>query len=194
LVRGTLVVGLVALLVPAILAAVILLYGMDDQARAADVIIVLGGGQAGTVRRTRHAEELYKAGYAPYILCLGGRPGETGRSEADRCARTARKHGIPDEAIILEEQSLSTEENAIEAARIMRARGWETAIVVSDDFHLWRANWMFEREGIETYTSPANQSVGLRDKVLVLGREIAATGWFVVKSTLGLDATRVDGL
>jgi uncharacterized SAM-binding protein YcdF (DUF218 family) len=40
----------------------------------------------------------------------------------------------------------------------MHQRGWKTAMVVSDGFHLFRGGRMFEDEGIEVYTSPAPTS------------------------------------
>lgn len=171
-------------------AILLLRYGSVDRARAADVIVVLGGGPASTERRTRHAIELYHEGYAPYIVCSGGRAWTT--SEADRCARRAEWRGVPPEAIVVEDQSQSTEENAIEVAKIMAARGWDSAIIVSDDFHLWRAQWLFEEQGVpHVWTSPADP-VSTRDQIVSVVREVAAIGWHIGKSALGLPYTRLD--
>lgn len=187
------VTGSVGCLTVIILAAIIIAYGSTDRARQADVIVVLGGGQSGTTRRTVHAVALYQQGYAPYIICSGGVAPDEWMSEAERCAHAAERRGVPADAIILETASLSTEENAIESAAIMHERGWDDAILVSDDFHLWRAHWLFEKEGVQVWPSPAQitvQSLSLRGHVILVMREIAATGWYVGKTVLGLPNTR----
>ncbi|NLX09851.1 MAG: YdcF family protein [Chloroflexi bacterium] len=194
IVRGMIALAVLGLLLVIGLAIVIMRYGVVDRAVPADVIVVLGGGRDGTARRTLHASALYDKGYAPYIVCSGGTGSRYGPSEAARCARWAERQGVPSNRIILEEISLSTEENAIETAAIMRARGWDTAIVVSDDYHLWRANLLFEAEGVTVYTSPAQHTdytIERGEKAKGLLREIAATGWYVAKSLLGLPYTRV---
>jgi uncharacterized SAM-binding protein YcdF (DUF218 family) len=105
------------------------------------------------------------------------------------------QHGVPASAIVLEERSLSTEENAIESAAIMRARGWSSAVIVSDDFHLFRAHWLFEQQGVRAYMSPAqitsDDGIGDREKALAVLREVAALIWQVGKSLLGLPYTHV---
>jgi uncharacterized SAM-binding protein YcdF (DUF218 family) len=176
------------------LVLVIVRYGQTDHARPADVLIVLGGGEVGTTRRTEHAAVLYHQGYAPVLICAGSAFEGQPISEAERCAAVARAHGVPSGAILLDENSRSTEENAIETARIMRAHGWQTAVIVSDNYHLWRAHWLFESEGITAWTSPAQITVGplkRQEQVFSILREIAATGWYVGKSLLGLLHTRV---
>jgi uncharacterized SAM-binding protein YcdF (DUF218 family) len=87
----------------------------------------------------------------------------------------AVQHGVPPQAIVVEERSLSTEENAIQAAALLRAQGWTEAVLVSDDFHLWRAHWMFAAR-IRTWTSPAvtTGALELRDEASGVGREVAA--------------------
>jgi len=174
-----------------VLAGVILHYGAQDRARPAAVIVVLGGGESGTARRAQHAAALYHQGYAGRVLCTGGRTvGAT--PEARRCAITLAAHGVPPEAIRLELASRSTEENAIQAARIMRAQGWDDAVLVTDDFHLWRAVWLFEHEGVMVWPSPAQSNLAPRERALAVAREVAAIGWQLGKSALGLPYTHVN--
>ena len=176
------------------LGAVIMHYGAADRARPADVIIVLGGGEIGTTRRTIHAAALYRQGYAPFVLCTGDIMGDEPISEAERCAEVARQHGVAAAAIVTEEISRSTEENAIQSAAIMRAHGWREAVLVSDDYHLWRARWLFEEKGITAWPSPAQVTTGalpVSDLYYSLLREEAAVVWQVGKSLLGLPYTHV---
>ncbi|NDJ75180.1 MAG: YdcF family protein [Chloroflexi bacterium] len=185
-------VGMALLVVGGIaLAVFILRYGAEDRARPAAVIVVLGGGPSATERRTRHAATLYAQGYAEYVICSGGAPDGSG-VEANRCARMALKRGVPEDAIIVEPDSRSTEENAIEVARIMAERGWDNAVLVSDDFHLWRAHLIFEAEGLTVYPSPAqltDHSMNSRDRLWSVSREVLALGWYAGKTVLGLPYT-----
>jgi uncharacterized SAM-binding protein YcdF (DUF218 family) len=194
------VLGLLALLIisgmiaAGVLTILIVTYGREDRAQPADVIIVLGGGRSGTQRRSHHAAVLYEEGLAPYVLCSGGAVANARMTEAERCRRTLVRRGVPSEAIILETRSLSTEENAIESAAIMREHGWQDAVLVSDDFHLWRAHIIFEDYGIQVWPSPAqitDHSMSVRDRSLNVGREVAASVWYGVKSALDLPYTRV---
>lgn len=113
-----------------------------------DAIIVLGcrvgpDGEASPAltRRARHAARLYRRGLAPKVVLTGG-VGTHPPSEARAAAAVARAEGVPEEAIVLEERSTSTEENALEAAARIDA---ERVLVVSDAYHVFRAERVFRR-------------------------------------------------
>ena len=170
------------------LAVTIVRYGATDRARPADVIIVLGGGDVGTARRAEHAAALYHAGYAPHVLCTGGYSAAGADIEAERCAQVVRAANVPAEAITLERGSRSTAENARATAALMAAPGWRDAVLVSDDFRLWRARWLFDRQGERLYPSPAQHTSGPlapTEQVYAVLREIAAWGWGEVRALLG---------
>jgi uncharacterized SAM-binding protein YcdF (DUF218 family) len=184
-----------------VLVLVIDAYGHHDNAHPADVIIVLGAGLRSDntpgpalIRRTTHAAELWKAGFAPVIICSGGKPGIRTRSEADACAELLRGDGIPATAIVLEDRSRSTEENAFESKTIMDAHGWQTAIIVSDKYHLFRANRLFRNAGIPAYTSPAPSDPGPLEYVVFVAREIVAFHWQLLKEALNLPITYVQSI
>lgn len=190
-VRVAAIISAVGLLVFGVLVAAIVRFGTLDRTRPADVIIVLGGGDEGTVRRAEHGAALYHQGYAPFVACSGSTEYK-GASEANRCANTLVALDVPESAIVREERSRSTEENAIEARAIMETRGWQTALLVSDRYHLWRARWLFATHDITVYTSPAQITSGALPPVeytQALLREVAAIGWYVGKSVLGLPHT-----
>jgi uncharacterized SAM-binding protein YcdF (DUF218 family) len=144
-----------------VLAALIYRTGTIDEARPSNVIIVLGAaltddGQPNKAlrRRSEHAALLWQAGYAGSIICTGGVGRNLTRSEADGCRDVLTRAGVPDRAIVLENTSHSTEENARNAQSIMRAHGWRTAILVSDSYHVFRARYIFSRLGIDVVLSP----------------------------------------
>jgi uncharacterized SAM-binding protein YcdF (DUF218 family) len=189
------------LLLAFIIGIVVTIYGQTDRAQPADVIIVLGSGlrrdlQPGPAltRRSARGAALWQAGYAPMIICSGGyATWSTARSEADGCAQVLRENGVPAEAIIIEDRSRSTEENAVYSHEIMRERGWNTALIVSDGYHLLRATWIFSVEGITFSTSRAAPPP-LIDGVTSTAREVVALHWQVVKTVLGLPYTFVPWL
>ncbi len=162
------------------LAVIIVRYGTSDRARPADVIVVLGGGEAGTTRRALHGAALYRAGYAPYVLCTGGAITPGGDTEAAHCAQVMSVEGVPAAAVWREDVSRSTAENARATAALMAAQGWRDAVLVSDDFHLWRARWLFERQGVRVYPSPAQRTTGplsAGEEFYAVLRELAAWSW-----------------
>jgi uncharacterized SAM-binding protein YcdF (DUF218 family) len=178
---GTGILALLGVIVFAWLWVQIDRFGQVDRARPADVIVVF------------HAVKLYKEGLAAAIVCSGGL-GTHPPTEARAAARLAMDQGVPPEAIVLEEEGHSTEESALFTSEIMRARGWQRAIVVSDTYHLWRANLVFGKAGVEAYPSPAHdERYPLSERVYLyhLGREVVAVAWYYVKSWLGLPITHV---
>ncbi|HRE49073.1 MAG TPA: YdcF family protein [Aggregatilineales bacterium] len=197
--RG-IIIGLVALiLLPLGFALYIYSYGQVDRAAPAAVIIVLGAGTRPSgapspshIRRIDHALALYKQGLAPAILCTGGYTDRHPNSEARACQQRLEAFGVPASAIFLEEKSLSTEENALESKPIMAQQGWQTALLVSDSYHLWRAEMLFRAQGISVVSSPAQvTSGGLHWRTALSNtlREVAAAGWYVFKTLLGLPIT-----
>jgi uncharacterized SAM-binding protein YcdF (DUF218 family) len=180
------------------LASAIHFYGQMDHARPSDVIIFLGGGmerdnQPGPpmIRRADHAANLWHQGIAPYIICTGGTPGWATRSEADGCAELLQARGVPSEAIVLESQARSTEENAEYSKQIMESRGWRMAVLVSDGYHMLRAHWIFQAAGIDAVTSPTPEIPPPFDYLYSISREVAALHWQALKQILNLPFTYV---
>jgi uncharacterized SAM-binding protein YcdF (DUF218 family) len=184
------------------LAAAIHLYGLTDHVQSADVIIVLGAGlnadntpTPSMIRRADHAAALWQGGIAAHIICSGGYPGKATVSEASACQTALLAASVPSDVIILEEASRSTEENALETHAIMQAKGWHTAVIVSDGYHLLRANWLFQMNGITGYPSPVSKSYpSLVEYAIAVLREIAALHWQVVKGLFGIQVTYVRGI
>jgi len=171
------------------LIAAIHLYGQTERAQAADVIILLGPPLS---RRVNHTVALWQRGLAAHILCTGGiYEDDPALTQAQDCYGQLTALGVPAAAIVLENISLSTEENALYARDIMAERGWHRAVLVSDATHLLRATWLFNRYGIETYASPVAFSEGY---VQALGREVFAFHWQWLKDMLRLPVTHVSGV
>lgn len=157
--------------------------GREDHARSADAIVVLGArvekdGQPGPDlrSRTQHAVALWKAGFAPQIICTGGYKNER-LSAASVCRRFAAELDVPAERVWLADGSQSTYEDAEVAASVMAAHGWRSAILVSHPLHLYRASWLFRAAGVEAVTSPTSTDIDridLPDRVWLALREAGA--------------------
>ncbi len=192
-----------ALLYCAGFLAAIHIAGTQDNTRPADVIIVLGAGLRrdgrpgpALTRRSLHAAELWRAGIAPAVICAGGRAESSPRSEADACRELLQRQGLPQSAIFLEDNSRSTEENALFSSQLMTARGWNSAVLVSDSYHMLRASWLFALQDVEAYASPvpATQIHHPLAYFRSLLREFLAFHWQFIKEALNLPVTHLNGL
>ena len=131
-----------------------------DEARSADVILVLGAaeyrGRPSPVLRARldHALGLYKRGMAPHILTTGGAGGDPVYTEGGVGQLYLVTRGVPSEAIIVEREGESTVYSIAAAAEIMRRMELKSCIVVSDRYHIFRVKKMLESRGITAYGSP----------------------------------------
>ncbi|MEM9071940.1 MAG: YdcF family protein [Myxococcota bacterium] len=93
-------------------------------------------------RRIERAVELWNAGMAPQIVFTGG-VGDAPLSEASVSATYAESLGVPRSAMLLEERSTSTNENARFAAELLPRE--VAIIVVSDAYHVYRCERVFGR-------------------------------------------------
>lgn len=142
-------------------------------APTAGAIVVLGGSLATGVPPRRgpelvdasdrilHAARLYRAGKAPVVIPSGGRlPWHAAdRSEAAEMAELLSEWGVPKEAILLEEASRTTAENASATARLLRARGIRKVLLVTSSLHMRRGLASFRAEGLEPLPSPCDALV-----------------------------------
>ncbi|MBS1827368.1 MAG: YdcF family protein [Acidobacteria bacterium] len=131
-----------------------------DEAREADVIVVLGAaeyrGKPSPVLRARldHALGLYRRKLAPRILTTGGAGGDPLWTESEVGRNYLSKHGVPVEAIIIEPEGESTVESTAAASEIMRRMNLRSCIVVSDGYHIFRAKTLMANQGFVVYGSP----------------------------------------
>ena len=128
---------------------------VEDQPEKADVIFVPGSRK---IENAIRAAELYQAGYAPYVLPSGrfstvhgrflGVPEKYAADYPDAyetewafLRAVLMKHGVPDEAILREDQATYTWENAQFSRDVLEKQGvpCRTAILCSHAFHARRA-------------------------------------------------------
>jgi len=131
-----------------------------DEARPADVIIVLGAaeyrGRPSPVLEARlnHALFLYLQHLAPRILTTGGAGGDPTFTEGEVAHNYLSRHGVPSEAILVESEGESTVYSTSAAFEIMQRMQLRSCIVVSDGYHIYRVKKMLESRGMTVYGSP----------------------------------------
>ena len=122
----------------------------DPPARG-DALYVLGGA---AVERAVAANKLFREGMAPVVIFTGGVKPEVlringiDRTEADICRRVAVIAGLPEARTELLEIGSSTREESFAVRDQALARGYDTVVVVTTEFHTRRVGNVF-REALE---------------------------------------------
>lgn len=97
--------------------------------------------------RLRRAVELYHAGVAPKLL-MSGDHGQKDYNEVEAMKQYAIEHGVPSEDIFMDHAGFSTYESCYRAKEIF---GVEKIILVTQEYHLYRALYIAEKLGLEVY-------------------------------------------
>ena len=144
--------------------AAVIFFSWIDQARPAESIVVLGAaqyaGRPSPVLKARldHSIDLWNRGMGKLLVLTGGRGHGDTTSEAEVGRTYARKRGVPDTAILLENEGRTSRESMLGVAELLQKRGIKTAILVSDPFHMLRLSIIGRRFGLTPYTSPTRTS------------------------------------
>jgi uncharacterized SAM-binding protein YcdF (DUF218 family) len=165
IVRRILTVAVVAVFVLWVVSATaVLIWASRDEARPAQAIVVLGAaqyaGKPSPVLRARldHALDLWNRHLAALLILTGGTGSGDTTSEAAVGRTYARKRGVPDSAILVENEGRTTSESMRAVAGMLEVRGLQTALLVSDPFHMLRLRILARRFGFTPYTSPTQTS------------------------------------
>ncbi len=152
-----------------------------DEHPRSDAIVVLGAsqfdGRPSAVFRSRldHALKLWEDGVSPRVVTVGGgRPGDR-FTEAEAGARYLRERGVT--SVV----ALGTGSDTLQSFKAVgaefEAKGWHTAVIVTDPWHSLRSRRMAQDQGIKAYTSPTRSgpAVGTRGTELrYIARETTA--------------------
>lgn len=162
-------------------------------ANSAEAIVVLGApptrtGQVSRVcaERVAAAFALWRAGAAPKVLITGGPHGPGGVVEADVMGTHALALGLPEEALVLEREALTTEQNAAYIAALLPAgaRVW----LVTTPFHSRRSAHLFRRAGLQPIPYHIDDSLQYRNPRLAvrwIAREYGAWVWMGIRRLRG---------
>lgn len=133
--RPLLLIALIALAALAVASVPLFIFYDDDSVAKADAVMVL----AGEKRRLPIALELVERGVAPVLVISDGL--DPRWTQANRLCR----FGDPVRIVCVRPDPYSTRGEARLAARLAQKHGWDSLIVVTSRFHLFRARTLFER-------------------------------------------------
>lgn len=104
----------------------------------ADVILIPGAAQPKLIEK---AAELYLSGYAPFILPSGGATPKVETTEWDFLQRIALQLGVPEQAILKEDQAKDTFQNAYFSLDVLQQNHipFRNVILVCKNYHARRA-------------------------------------------------------
>lgn len=97
--------------------------------------------------RLKRGIELYENGAAPKII-MSGDHGQIEYDEVNTMKQVAIDSGIPSEDVFMDHAGFSTYESLYRAKEIFEA---DKIIIVTQEYHLYRALYIAEKLGIEAY-------------------------------------------
>ena len=140
-----------------------------DNLPKTQAIVVLGGGLSaprslddrpdlkGSADRVWLAADLYHAGKAPLLLLSGGVVDPLAiRSEAYAMHTLLTDFGVPAHAVLLEEESRNTRENAQYSYALARQHGLSQILLVTSALHMPRALLEFKHAGFDVVPAPTD--------------------------------------
>ncbi len=120
--------------------------GIVDDGMSAPVALLLGGNPNNARPRALAAAELYRSGRVPFIVPSGGVKWDVDGemiSESHYMKRILMEEGVPEEAIILENQATTTKENMIfgtlQINRKLKFERVDHVIIVTSRSHMKRS-------------------------------------------------------
>ena len=139
------------------------------QLPTAHAIIVLGGGMRPPEQfeqlpdltdgadRVWYAARLYRAGKAPLIVVSGGSDRATSAtSEAESMRLFLADLNVPGRAVLLEDTSRNTRQNAEFCARILKKKNIRQILLVTSALHMPRAEALFKAQGFYVIPAPTD--------------------------------------
>lgn len=183
---------LVALLLTPLLlfllaAGLIVVAGLVHHSQPTDVGLVLGNKVSPTgvpserlAARLDRAVELYREGRFKLIVVSGG-VGREGYPEGTAMCDYLIEQGIPQDVIFVDDLGDNTRASAVHTAQLLRDLDLRGVTVISQYFHVPRAELALRQEGVEEIAGAHARYVEWRD-VFSVAREVPA----YVVYTLGL--------
>jgi vancomycin permeability regulator SanA len=164
-------------------------FGTTDYRRQADAIVVFGarvkpdGTPSITLaNRVLTASELYRQGLADTIVMTGGIE-PSGFDESVVMRDLAMERGVPPDAILLDADGDTTSASVANTSRILRDRGLDRVLAVSQFYHLPRIKLAYAAIGVEVWTVPASTKVP--QTASLIAREIPAFWLYYLRAVVG---------
>ena len=139
--------------------------GRSDQAQPVDAIVVMGAAQYDgrpspqLAARLDQVVELWPEGHADVVVVTGGnQPGDR-FTEAESSASYLIDRGVPESAILQENEGSSSYESLENVSELLADRGMSSVLIVTDPYHALRSRLIAQEQGLIAYVSPTSTSV-----------------------------------
>ena len=159
-----------ALLVLAVTAGLVWWTARQDDRRVSDAIVALGAaqfdGRPSSIFTARlvHARNLWRNDVAPRVITVGGNQVGDRFTEASAGKRWLIDHGVPARRIVAVPTGSDTLSSLSAVQARMQGRGWSTAVIVTDPWHVLRARSMASDQGIDAALSPTRRGPAVRQR------------------------------
>jgi uncharacterized SAM-binding protein YcdF (DUF218 family) len=203
---GSLVLRLVAVLIIAAVliggstALAIWWTARQDSRPRSDAIVVLGSAQYNGVpssifeARLEHARKLFQQGVAPVVVTVGGKKSGDQFTEAEAGRDYLAHEGVPGRALLAVPEGVDTLQSMKDVATVFRARGWHSAVLVTDPWHAMRAERMAEDSGMDVASSPTRQGPAVQTRTTQFRYILRETAAYLVYRVTGRSVTGAPGI
>ena len=172
----------------------------QDSRPGSDAIVVLGSAQYNGVpssifeARLEHAVKLYEDGVAPVVVTVGGKKAGDEFTEAEAGRDYLAANGIPADALLAVPTGVDTLESMRAVASTFRDRGWSSAVLVSDPWHVMRAERMAEDAGIDASGSPTRQGPAVQTRATQFRYILRETAAYLLYRATGESVAGAPGI
>jgi len=172
----------------------------QDARPVSDAIVVLGSAQYNGVpssifaARLEHAKALFDNGVAPMIVTVGGKAAGDQFTEAEAGAEYLAKEGVPSAALLAVPEGADTLESMRAVSASFDRNGWHSAVLVTDPWHVMRAQRMAEDAGIHAESSPTRQGPAVQTRTTQFRYILRETAAYLLYRATGASVAGAPGI
>ena len=172
----------------------------QDARPVSDAIVVLGSAQYNGVpssifaARLEHARALFDKGVAPMIVTVGGKAAGDQFTEAEAGAEYLAKEGVPSAALLAVPEGADTLESMRAVSAAFDRNGWHSAVLVTDPWHVMRAQRMANDAGIDAESSPTRQGPAVQTRATQFRYILRETAAYLLYRATGASVAGAPGI
>ena len=172
----------------------------QDARPASDAIVVLGSAQYNGVpssifaARLEHAKALFDEGVAPVIVTVGGKAAGDQFTEAQAGEEYLAEEGVPSDALLAVPKGADTLESMRAVSAAFDQNGWHSAVLVTDPWHVMRAQRMANDAGIDASSSPTRQGPAVQTRTTQFRYILRETAAYLLYRATGASVAGAPGI
>jgi uncharacterized SAM-binding protein YcdF (DUF218 family) len=172
----------------------------QDARPASDAIVVLGSAQYNGVpssifaARLEHAKALFDEGVAPVIVTVGGKAAGDQFTEAQAGEEYLAEEGVPSDALLAVPKGADTLESMRAVSAAFDQNGWHSAVLVTDPWHVMRAQRMADDAGIDASSSPTRQGPAVQTRTTQFRYILRETAAYLLYRATGASVAGAPGI